>query len=301
MSKKTKIWLITAASLVVVGLIIFASVMTVYGWDFTKLSTVKYETNTYEINEEFTNLSINVSTEDITFVPSEDGKCKIVCVEETNLKHTFKVEDKTLTIDKDNERKWYEYIGINIGRTEITVYLPQGEYGVLSVKASTGDVSMTKDFGFESIDFSVSTGDICVRNISAESLELSVSTGDIAVSDVSCEGDINIKVTTGESFLTDIKCKNLISKGSTGEISLRDVIADEKFALERSTGDIEFENCDADEIYIITDTGDVSGSLLSEKVFITRTDTGDIDVPKSTNGGRCEITTDTGDIEIDIE
>ncbi len=261
MSKKTKLWLITAASLVVVGLIIFASVMTVYNWDFTKLSTVKYETNTYEITEEFINISINADTEDIFFVPSEDGKCKVICVEETKLKHTFKVEDGTLVVDRVNERKWYEYIGINFGSSKITVYLPQGEYGALSVKASTGDIR--------------------IQNVCADTLDLSVSTGEVVI--------------------TDTKCKNLISNGSTGDISLNNVITDEKFALERSTGDIEFENCDATEIYIITDTGDVEGSLLSDKVFITRTDTGEVDVPNSINGGRCEITTDTGDIEIEIK
>ena len=36
-----------------VGCIIFGGVMTVLKWDFGKLSTNKYETNTYEINEAF--------------------------------------------------------------------------------------------------------------------------------------------------------------------------------------------------------------------------------------------------------
>ena len=49
-----------------------------------------------------------------------------------------------------------------------------------------------------------------------------------------------------------------------------------------------------------THTGDVSGNLLSDKVFITETDTGRIDVPKTTTGGKCEIKTDTGDIRISI-
>jgi hypothetical protein len=44
----------------------------------------------------------------------------------------------------------------------------------------------------------------------------------------------------------------------------------------------------------------VCGTLLSSKVFIIKTDTGDVDVPKSTVGGRCEITTSTGDVEISI-
>ena len=60
------------------------------------------------------------------------------------------------------------------------------------------------------------------------------------------------------------------------------------------------KECDAAEIFVETDTGDVKGSLLSEKVFIPKSDTGDIKVPKTVTGGRCEITTDTGDIKIEL-
>jgi len=63
---------------------------------------------------------------------------------------------------------------------------------------------------------------------------------------------------------------------------------------------VVFEGCDAGEIYVDTDTGDVSGTLLSDKVFIVKTDTGKIDVPNSISGGRCEIETDTGDVKISI-
>lgn len=72
------------------------------------------------------------------------------------------------------------------------------------------------------------------------------------------------------------------------------------FSIERSTGDVEFDGSDADEITVKTSTGDVRGTLKSEKVFLTDTSTGWINVPKTTSGGRCEITTSTGNIDIAI-
>ncbi len=57
----------------------------------------------------------------------------------------------------------------------------------------------------------------------------------------------------------------------------------------------------AGEIFVETDTGDVTGSLLTDKVFITQTDTGSIDVSKIADGGKCEISTDTGDIRITMD
>ena len=316
MRTKTKVWLIIAVTLVLLGGILFAGVMSTLGWDFSKLSTAKYETNTYEINEAFNAVSMNTDTADIVFAASDDGTCKVVCYEQENAKHSAVVENNTLTIRVADQREWYQYIGINFSTPKITVYLPQNPYTALLIKESTGAIEMPKDFKFEDVDISLSTGDvkffasvsdvlkiststgaIHVENISAGALDLSVSTGKVTVTGVDC-GDVKINVSTGKTNMTDIRCKNLISSGDTGDISLKNVIATEKFSIERSTGDVKFDACDATEIWVETDTGDVTGKLLSEKIFITETSTGDVHVPKSTNGGKCEITTSTGDIHI---
>ncbi len=319
MSRATKIWLIIAASLILLGCIIFGAVMTMREWDFTKLSTNKYETNNYEITENYKNISIVTNTADIVLAPSENSISSVECYEEKNIKHSVTVADGTLVVEVVDTRKWYEHIGINFGTPKITVYIPQGEYGALSVKSSTGDVEIPKDFNFTSIDISESTGDvmnlasasevikiktttgkISLESISAGSLDLSVSTGSVTVLDVRCEGDITVGVSTGKTYLTNVTCKNLMSSGDTGDISLNNVIAKEKFSIDRSTGDVKFEGSDAAEIFVETDTGDVEGSLLSEKVFVVNTDTGEKEVPDMVTGGICEITTDTGDVKITI-
>lgn len=319
MSRKTKIWFIAAVFLIIIGSIVFGGVMAMLKGDFTKLSTVKYESNTYQIEEEFNNISVDTNTEDITFLPSQNNQCKIECYEEKNLKHSIIVEDKTLKI-KRGDKKWYENIGINFGSPKITVYMPSGDYGAISLKNSTGDVKIPKNFIFESIDISASTGEITnyssasgdikikastgnitVQGISANTIDLSVSTGKIRAESISTKGNIKIKVSTGKVVLADVKCKNVISSGSTGSITLKNVIASGEFSIKRSTGDVKFEKCDANEMLVKTDTGDVKGSLLSDKVFITESDTGIIKVPKTTKGGKCEIITDTGDIKITIE
>ncbi len=55
------------------------------------------------------------------------------------------------------------------------------------------------------------------------------------------------------------------------------------------------------EIYIKAGTGDVSGILLSDKIYVVNTNTGKVNVPNSVNGGRCEITTTTGDVKITVK
>lgn len=319
MRNGTKIWLIVAALIILLGGIIFVGAMTKLGWDFTKLSTEKYETNSYDVTEDFEDISVKTNTADIEFLPSADDKVRVVCHEQEKIKHSVTVADGALVIDVVDSRVWLDYIGINFSSAKITVYLPRGEYGVLSVNSSTSDVKVSEDFSFESINTTLSTGDVKIyasatgavklktttgdiyaEGISAGSLDVSVSTGRITATDISCAGDVRLEVSSGKTKLKNISCANLWSEGDTGDITLEGVIASGKFDIERDTGDVTFERSDAAEIFIETDTGDVRGTLLSSKVFIVDTDTGEKSIPSTTTGGRCEINTDTGDIVISI-
>jgi DUF4097 and DUF4098 domain-containing protein YvlB len=319
MKKTIKIWLAVAALLVVLGMGILISTACAAGWDWKKFSTEKYETNTYEITEAFEKISMETDTADIVFAPSDNGKCKVVCYEQEKVKHSVSAANGVLTINAVDARKWYEHIGINFETEKITVYLPESEYFSLMIKESTGDIEIPNHFKFKSVDISLSTGnvkffanasetvkiktstgDIYIKDVSVNELDLSVFTGNVTVSNVTCNGDLTVGVSTGNAYLKDIACKNLVSSGNTGDISLKNVIASEKFSIQRSTGDVQFDGCDATEIFVKTDTSDVFGTLLSAKIFITKTNTGDIKVPQTVSGGVCEITTNTGDIQLEL-
>lgn len=319
MKRATKIFLIIASSLVFVGFILFLCVMTGLKWDFSKLSTGKYETNTYEINGEFNDISMITTTSNIKFVLSNDGKTKVECYEEEKAKHFVTVSSGTLNIKMDNQKAWYDYIGFYFGSPKITVYLSKTNYNTLSITEETGNIEIPRDFTFNNTDISASTGNINfnasvndmakikattgnidINSISIGSVDIKVSTGKVKLSNMICENNIVIKVTTGNVTLTNIKCNNLTSNGSTGNITLDNVNATNKLMLERSTGNVKLDKSDASEIFIKTSTGNVTGSLLSNKIFITDTSTGKVDVPKTIEGGKCEINTSTGNIKIRI-
>lgn len=312
---KTGIWLLVAASLTVLGMVILFLAAHAVNWDFEGYRTSVYN----EVDSEFDVISINTNTADIEFLPSDNGKCRVISYESEKVRHAVSVADGTLTVSVEDGRKWYEHIGVGFRTPRLTVYLPKSEYQTLIIRENTGDVKMPREFTFERADITVSTGDVewsasvtdslkiksntggvCMEDTSVGSLEISVTTGKVSVSDVRVGGDVRIGVTTGKSVLEDVRCQNLISNGSTGEMLLEEVIATGKLSIERSTGDVKLEECDASEIFVRTDTGKIEGSLLTGKTFITKTDTGRVRVPNTASGGRCELITDTGNISIRI-
>lgn len=319
MYNERKTVVMIAVILIVLGGLVFIGVMTALDWDFKRLGTQKYETNTHEITEDFSGISVSTKTANIVFLPSEDGTCRVVCHEKIRMKHTVSVSNGTLTVKVNDTRKWYHHIGFDFDTPKITVYLSEAEYGALAVRTSTGNISVPSGFTFEMIDLKgstgdvrcgasasgavslkLSTGDIRLEGVCAASLSLSVSTGKVNLSAVTCEGEAKISASTGDATVNGLSCEKLTAEADTGDITLKNVIASGAFDIETDTGNVRFERCDAAEIFAKTDTGNVKGSFLTDKIVFAKSDTGKIDVPKLTVGGRCEIETDTGDIKISI-
>ncbi len=339
MSKTVKYWLWAAAVLMLAGAALFAVTLALCGWDITKLGTVDYVTNTFEPSGDFKNITVNVYTTDLEILPSEDGKCRIVCCEDEEVKHTAEVKDGTLFINTTDTRRWFGFILISFTRPTMTVYLPQNEYGTLDIETDTGTVYLPKDFAFESIkiaghtgavscsasagsevDIDLDTGTIVLSGVCTGKMKLKTDTGGIKLSggivdgnidvetgtglvsleNVTC-GDLHAKADTGRVSIYSVTCGNLHAETDTGDIALENVVGDGKFELVSDTGDIVLDGCDAAELYIESDTGSVRGELLTSKIFFAESDTGRVSVPKSVTGGRCEIKTDTGSIEMVVK
>ena len=320
MSKKT-IWMMAAALLIVVGCLILGYAVAKTEGDFMNMSVSEYETHDFEIDGDYHDILVKTNIADVDFVLSDDGVTRVTCFEESKMKHSVTVNDGKLVIEVVDTRKWYDHIKIFDFKTpKITVSLPSGTYGALSVETRTGDIHTSETLLFDKIDICLSTGDVKCRSscrgslmietttgdielndISAETVAISVSTGKLNASRVDCERDVSIKVSTGDTYLKDVTCAGVMSKGSTGDLVMKNVIASEKFSLSRTAGDIHFERCDAGEITVSVTTGDVKGTLLSEKNFIAKSNTGKVRVPEAEDGGKCKVTATTGNIEIKIE
>ncbi len=338
MSKTVRNWLIAAAALIFAGAAMFTTALALCGWDISKLGTVDYVETTLEPSGDFENISINVYTTDINLLPSEDGKCRIECYEDEMVVHTADVKDGVLVIDTEDSRRWLGFISLGFSNPTMTVYLPKNEYDFLDISTSTGAVDLPKSFTFESInivgdtgavscsasangdvDIELDTGAMVINSVSAgsmklktdtgvielnsgtvaENIDILATTGAVKLENITC-GDLRVETDTGYVSLKDISCNGLHAETDTGSIALKDVVGSGKFELISDTGHIDLNGCDAAELYIETDTGSVTGELLTDKIFFADSDTGSVSVPKSMTGGRCEIKTDTGRIEVGV-
>ena len=211
-------------------------------------------------------------------------------------------------------------------------------FGDVDICLSTGDITLKSDIT-GTLHVKTSTGDMKIRGINPTSVTLTATTGDIELINAMVEGDVTITTGTGSQSVFELQCGNLTMTCTTGDLQYNQMQVENTIQFESDTGrvsfgqiqcgsiigttttgdivceggsidgdlnmvtdsgDITLTNFEVTTLHITTDTGDVSGSLRSEKIFFTETNTGDIRVPKSTEGGLCEIKTDTGDITFTI-
>lgn len=320
MKTSTRVLLTISAVLVVVGIGLVVVALGMKHWNFSSLDGRKFETNIHEFTENITEVRFDTDTADITFAEASGSLIKVECYEPHKEKHIVTVKNGTLSITYKDNREWYEKIALfTTTSPKITVYLPKGEYEKLTVKEHTGDIVIPREFTFGNIIIKASTGDVeCSASVTG-TLEISLSTGDFSLKDMSAAdmklttttgkmnltdvktGALTMKVSTGKSVLKNVSCDSIDSTGSTGNISMENVIVSGLLKIKRSTGNVSFNGSDAGEISVKTDTGSVKGTLLSEKIFYAKSDTGKIEIPQTLTGGRCSIETDTGNIKLSIK
>lgn len=250
-----------SAACIAAGLVFFFMALALFKFDLSKMDTGNSVTETYPVEDTFKNISVEAGC-DVYVKPSEDGSCTVVCTDDEKIRHSVIVENGTLTIKNEDDRKWYEHIafGFFLIESKITVYLPEQEY--------------------ESFVIGTASGDVEVESCNADAVTIKTASGDVGLE--SCNADtVTVETTSGEAALKDCMAGSL--------------------EIETTSGDVELEDCDADAIKIRTTSGDVNGVLLSEKRFTADTKGGEVDLPASASGGTCDIKTKSGDIEISLK
>lgn len=315
---KKQLFLVAAGCMAVGGVMALAG-CAMMGGTMGGLDNGKLQAKTYTVGDAFENIHVEVDTADVVLAVSEDGTCKVVCMEKEKLTYNVSVENQTLLVKLQNDTKWYNNVTLfSAKEMKVEVYLPATAYARLTIGSDTGDMKVPSAFTFtaahlqtdtgdcrwaataSTLSIETDTGDIDARGFTAEQVSLATDTGDMDVENVMVSGSFNTETNTGETELENVQCGQLLMKTDTGDIELKNTVASEKLTIESDTGDVSFADVDSADIFVKTDTGDVEGSLQSGKIFSYKTDTGDVRLPADGDGGQCKIITCTGDIHIRI-
>ena len=326
MKTREKNAVIVAVVLLAAGAVIAALAAALIGFDFSKLGTTVYEPVATDVSGNFDGISVECADADVRILPSENGKCTVICPESDKITHSVTVEGGTITVIRHDNRKWYEHIGFfwDGGESnDIYVYLPGSEYETLQISSVSGDISVHADLSFGKTELTSTSGDIDCKagvtgdlnvktvsgdinvvsqNVSGGTLNAASTSGDVAVSSAKLSGDLTVKTVSGDVKLLNVDCSAALVNTTSGNIGLTQVTASGGMKLSTVSGDVRLDKSDADTLDIKTTSGNVTGTLLTGKKFSAESTSGNIRVPDSdsSTGGTCRIKTTSGNVKIEI-
>lgn len=332
--------IITAIILTAAGAAVSLSAFAMAGFDPENLNTVDIVTQSLEIKDKFQSIKINCPGYDVRFVPSENGDCGVVFTGSDKLTLNAAVRDGTLNVGLTDNSSWYDHIGVFMfGDTGLTVSIPQGEYEELIAETSSGGIDVSGAFVLDRADIRTSSGSVRIRDIEARSIDILSRSGGVSCADIRAEDMLQANTSSGNIELNRIECKSAVAAAKSGCVTLSEIEAEDGIEVESYSGRISvsglyaqsmdiqsksgrvectsalaktgisvrtlsgsviFDGCDAEEVSVETLSGSVSGTLLTEKIFFTETNSGNVDVPFFTEGGVCRVKTSSGNIKISV-
>ncbi|MBR4157341.1 MAG: DUF4097 family beta strand repeat protein [Oscillospiraceae bacterium] len=340
-----RIAIAVAACLIVAGLILGGIALLSGGFRFdglqigfgSKTITQKELTpRTYPVTEPFQAIDVRSASGDVELRRTNDGSCRIECMECEGWTHKVEVRGGTLYVERESITNINLILGTS-GRDVIELWLPETVYDALAVGSSSGDVKIPGGYSFGTASVSSTSGDIDFRaqvdgtlnaaatsgtiavtdlgcyaltaastsgsiyvsGVDCGSVSMSCTSGDISLENVAASGELITQTTSGDIRMKDVTCRTLNAESTSGEKTLTDVVSQEDIRITSSSGDLTLTRCDALTLHIKSSSGEVTGSLRTEKTFITHTTSGGVNVPTG-RGGDCEIETTSGDIRITI-
>lgn len=335
---KIKVFIISAVSLIVVGLTVAIVTLAANQFNIGEL-TEELVPNTYSVEGEFNSIECNLDTADVDILYISEGKSFVSTLENDKISFTVEVVDGVLKITENTKiENWYDLV--NWSSVCVDLYINKNTFTNVTIKNDTGDINILDAFKIDNlvidsdtsnitlsslevqtIDSNISTGDFYIENSRITSLKsktstgesevrnckvfenvtIEASTGKICLENFEIGGKLYTKVSTGNIEIDDTTCDSYESSSSTGRVKLTNLVVTNDLKIKTSTGDVKLNSIDAANIYIETSTGDVTGTIKSDKIFFLDSNTGKEDSPFSTTGGICKVISDTGDITLDYE
>ena len=261
MKKVTQITILVAIACILIGCAVALTALAVVGFDFSRLSSVKQVSNTYVIEEEVRSIDIRTSAANIVFAPSADDRFTVECVQGDRITLNVEVVGDTLRISEQDNRKWYEYIGIFYYDAQITVYIPNDEedriFNRLYLETSSGDITITDpSYRFTDAELRTLSGDILYHAPASKTLTIETGSGNVDAGHYPL-GVVQINTSSGDVSLPTMSGSYVSVSTSSGKVTAKQADA-LSLDISTSSGNVTLSETALGTLTVYTSSGNLS-------------------------------------------
>lgn len=294
-TKRKKMLLIAATTLLIGGALIAMGTYAAVGFDLTKLST----TGTWEqVNQTLpceshnppTSLVVHGDGYGIRLEPSNGPDFEVSSWKNStrNVQITEVAGALTITaVDKPV----FAFMQINLDFQDhsTVIKVPVSYAGSISVDAGSGNVDLSGIAGLSSLDVDVTSGSASINQMAASDLSLRIASGNLAVDHLQADR-VKAVATSGSISLSNITATDSIEVESSSGDHYLEKLAARKIIAHAGSGSITAVGIDSDDTDIDVVSGNFNASLVgfaSDYTAETSVVSGTLNLPEgATNGSR---------------
>lgn len=293
--KKFVIWL---AIIMVVSIAIAAIVLVITG-DFSIATEQIDESKTFKA-QEISEIYIDLTSTDINIIPVEDEEIRVhfYGVVSTNIKKDIPA---LVAYESGDElrveiiRPKTVFIGFNIWRTKLDVYIPESSIEALKIETVSSDTSVS-NLKVDKFSFGAVSGDFKGESLFASDLKINSTSGDISLKEY--KGDININNVSGDVVLEGGDPNDNIEVVTvSGEVYIEQEDSS-NIDIQTVSGSVEINLSEDAQFYLKATT--VSGDIENRfPIKITSSSRRDLEGIVGSGEKEIIVSTTSGDIDID--
>ena len=245
--KFNRFFVVAGLVLLLLGLVLFVTGMSLAGWDFNELSTTVYRQETYTANQSVTSLEISYNNADVRLLGDEQAKSVHVSypvctdrVTNAQTKVTVTEEDGTLRIQEEAR---LVLVSWQLSTPVLTVTVPASELKTLHVVTKNGNIDAGDLVLSGDVAFETKNGEIRAARLHSAALTMQTDAGAIR--------------------MEDIVCANLKAETDLGDITLAGTLEADSAEFSTDLGDLELSDgiIDADGVSLSSQMGDIRAVL----------------------------------------
>lgn len=339
MKHSTKIAIIVASALVVLGMILFGIAAAVSGGLLFKgidawqehLPESSYQQMTYSVlASKVQEIDIQAASDDIRIIPGTGQDIVIRYYDKTNTTYSVDLSSNGKLRFQQELRNgihnWFHW-GFQAFSYDVTVEIPTSYLGGLTINTASSVIELS-ELRLQSCEINTASGDIYAEDITTSGdFRIQTASGEIYLTLLSCAGRLDLATTSGDILVRRSEaaqgCQlytvsgevglrgltanaNIRLQSTSGDHSLEDISTPGLLQLDSVSGEVWLHNLDAQQIQIATTSGDINGSLvgaITDYTIQTDTVSGNVNLPNGLTLGERQLSvrSTSGDIYIQFE
>ena len=300
--------LIIAVILILGGLIMSFAALASTGFDWRRISQdgdteqKRFDTEASGIRE----IIVRERNREIILEPSVDGKIHIIYFESEKETYRIRTDDGKLTIEVEDRRRWFDFIGIHIETQSTTIQIPAEFSGDVDLDTKNGDVDVSDLAVKGKVKLSTSNGGILAEGLTVGGdFDADTSNGRISADNVTVGGGFDASTKNGQIELAGVIIEGeAYAKSSNSSITVKDVAA-RVLTLDTSNGSIRLSGVDvAEKLDCHSSNGSIRGTVKgrdSDFRITSKTSNGRNNLPASYGSGPKEMLIKSSNGSIDIQ